>query len=181
LSNSRDVTVLLFRPELNPAVRSVAPDDIHASLLAVASSEGHGLGGAARRVGSFGRCDSRRAAMCPVPGNVISAGWADVGRYCCRGGCHGFAIWHSAVGEISRPEEPAVVVESPMMPKRVSERSTGHRMGRRKASSMHRSRPGECFVRGNQKRCCANDREKNPKHSIHGTHQFVGYWALRTR
>jgi hypothetical protein len=64
-----------------------------------------------------------------------------------------------------------------VMPERLGEWRTGHRMRRSKPCAGPGSGPGERLIRGKHKRYCAEGRDQRPIHFIrHGTHQFVGYW-----
>ena len=155
---------------------SVAPHDGDALLSAAASGHDNGLRGATRHIGPVGRYDIRRISMRPIPGNIIRIGVTDIAGRWLRSIDDGLASrWVVEEAACSRPERPYIV--SPVMPERLGEWRTGHRMRRSKPCAGSCSGPRECLVRGKHKRYCAEGRDQRPIHFIrHGTHQFVGYW-----
>ena len=88
----------------------------------------------------------------------------------------GFSIRRPVVvGPDRRPEGPTIV--SAVMPERLGHRRMRNRVRRSKPAT-RRSRPGECLVRGKQKRNRAERRDKRRIHSIrHDTHQSLVYRA----
>ncbi len=147
------------RPVSSSTSPSEAPRDADGLLLAVMPGNRYGLRGAARHIGPFGRHHSRRKSMCPIPGKIICRRVRDVAR---RRRCdihQGFANRRPVEGVVPKagPEEPriVVVVVSPVMPERSGGRPMRSRMRRSNPSTRCGSRPGECLVRGKQKRYCA--------------------------
>ena len=152
---------------------SVAPHDADGLIFAVAPGNGDSLLRTARHVGSIRRCDIRRIAMCPIPGNIISVGRMDVGCWLSTIDQGRATRWTVGVILHARPEVPEIV--SAVMPKRSGEWPMGNGMRRSKRTMNRGSRPREGLVCGQHQRGCAERRDQSPVHSIrHGTYQFVG-------
>jgi hypothetical protein len=113
--------------------------------------------------------------MHPIPGNIICVGVMHIARHWLREICRGRAIRRLGEEAFPRPES-AYIVSPVVMPQQRGDGRTGKPSTMR--WSRRHSRPGECLVRGKDKRYCAERRDKRPIHSIrHGTHQFAGYGA----
>ena len=155
---------------------SVAAHDLDGLLFAVTRRDRYGLRGAARHIGSFGRCDGRRIAMDPIPGYIVCIGVVDIAEGLRRAD-GGFVIrWPVRGIPYCGPEGPRM--DSVVMPERWSDARTGNRTRRSNPCTRRHSGASECLVRGKHERDSTERRDQRPIHSIrHGTHQFVGYRA----
>ena len=157
------------------ACGSVAPHHADGPVLAVTPGKRRGFLGANRHIGPIGGGYRRRIAMRPIPGNVIGISVMHVARRRRRGVGQGFAGRPAVVVSVhAGPEDRA----SPVMTERPDTPRMESRMRRGTPSSLDRSRPRRCRVRGKHDRRNAERRDKRPKYSIlHGAHHFVGYQA----
>ena len=156
--------------------QSIAAGDVDRALFAVTSGDRYRLIGAARHIGALGWSNSRRAAMDPIPWDVIGAGGAEIRRRRrCREVCPGLADRTIGIISPSRPE--AVEAISAAMLQRMRNPRTERWMGmRRRKTRMCCARPGGRLVCCKQQRDCADGGGKRPEYSTrHGINSF-GYW-----
>lgn len=129
----------------------VAPHDIDRVSFAAMPGNRYGFRAAARHIGAVRRRDSRWISMGPIPWNIIRIGVVGIARRGLRPIQNGFAVIWLVEEARSGPEATRIV--SPDMPERsASEGSMGNRMRRGRPAVRGSSRPGECRVRGKQKR-----------------------------